>query len=233
MSRRRPVIGITDSAEEPPDHYIEVLEAADAVALPLSMASPLDIQQALRSIDGLLLTGGADIDPASYGQTPDPPANVRSRPERDAVELPLLREALGRDMPILGICRGMQALNIAMGGSLLQDLPGHSHPDPDNAVKHDIFIPPGARMTSILGLGGFMKVNSMHHQGIKWAQKAPGLLVSAYSLKDGIIESIESPSHRWVVGVQWHPERRDEVPRNFRNLFQKFVAAAQENPRPE
>ena len=230
MSKRKPVIGITDSREEPPGPYIEAVEAAEGVALPLSMASPLDIQHTLQSIDGLLLTGGADIAPSHYGREADPTTKVRSKPRRDAVELPLIRAAVDRDMPILGICRGLQALNVVMGGSLIQDLPGHSAADPDVPVQHDIFIPPGARLTTILGLGGFMKVNSMHHQGIKWAQKAPDVLVSAYSLKDGIIEAIESPNHRWVVGVQWHPERRGEVPGIFRNLFQKFVKAAQERP---
>ena len=232
MSERRPTIGIIASKEEPVGPYAEALEAAGGEAVILDVAAPEATNAAFSSIEGLMLTGGADVDPALYGETPDPDANVRIRPQRDAVELPLIRAALDRDLPILAICRGMQALNVVMGGGLVQDLPGHKSPDPNVAVKHEVFIPPGARMTAILGFGGLMKVNSLHHQGINWAHKAPDVLVSAYSLKDGIIEAIESTHHRWVVGVQWHPERRDELPKVFQNLFLKFVLAAQEGLNP-
>lgn len=223
-----PLIGITESSEEPAGPYIEAVEAAGGLPVLLSMEPSFGVYEAVGSLHGLLLTGGADIDPSSYGQRPDPDARLAVKPQRDAPELALLRAALGRDLPILAICRGMQALNVVLGGSLIQDLPNHRGPD-DAPAFHQIFIPPGARMTGILGLCGFMKVNSMHHQGIQWAQKAPGLLVSAYSLKDGIIEAVESPDHRWVVGVQWHPERRGEVGRHHLNLFRDLVAAAAGN----
>ncbi len=225
----RPRIAVTHTSEEPPAPYLAAIEDVDGEPVPFKMASPFDIGEALDSVQGVLLTGGADVDPEQYGQTADPAANVRSRPSRDAVELPLIREALRRDMPLFGICRGMQALNVAMGGTLVQDLPGHRAKDPSVPVMHEVFVPPGARMMAVLGVAGFMKVNSYHHQGFTLAQKAPDLLVSAYSLKDGIIEGVESPRHRWVIGVQWHPERREEVSRVFRNLFQGLVAAAQES----
>ena len=222
----RPVIGITESREEPAGPYVAAVEEAEGLPLLLSMESQCDVGAVLSSVQGLLLTGGADIDPSLYGQRPDPSAHLALNPQRDAQELPLIRGALERDMPVLAICRGMQALNVALGGSLIQNLPNHRGAGEEAPAFHEIFVPPGARMTVILGLCGFMKVNSIHHQGIQWAQKAPDLLVSAYSLKDGIIEAVESPGHRWVVGVQWHPERRSEVARHHQNLFKRLVAAS-------
>ena len=227
-----PSIGIPHAREEPVGPYSEAVEEAGGTPVPLSMEEPIDTEATLEAIDGLLLTGGADVDPIHYGEEADPDANVRARPKRDATELPLIRAALDQDKPVLAICRGMQALNVVLGGKLVQDLPGHRAQDPEEPVLHEIFVPPGARLTVILGSGGFMKVNSMHHQGVRWAQKAPDVMVSAYSLKDGIIEAIESPRHRWVLGVQWHPERRDEVPKSHQKLFQNLVWASQEKSDP-
>lgn len=222
-----PVIGVTASSEEAVKDYCEAIEEAQGTPHPIVMKLPLETEATLDSIHGLLLTGGADVDPSHYGQQADPAARVRSNAERDAAELPLIRAALKRDMPVFAICRGMQALNVVLGGSLIQDLPGHGSGAPGMPLQHEIFVPPGVRLTTILGLAGFMKVNSYHHQGFRLAGKAPGLMVSAYStLKDGIIEGVESPNYRWLLGVQWHPERRAEVPKAFRNLFLSFVAAA-------
>ncbi|MBI3743932.1 MAG: gamma-glutamyl-gamma-aminobutyrate hydrolase family protein [Chloroflexi bacterium] len=225
-----PLIAITSSPEEPVDSYVACVRDAGGEPLVVSMTEPFDACELLNRVDGLLLTGGADVEPSRYGQATEPAAHVHARPERDAQELPLIRAAVQRDMPVLGICRGMQALNVAMGGSLLQDIPNHRARDENTPLKHDVFVPPGCRLTHILGVGGFMRVNSFHHQGLKLAQKAPELLVSAFSMKDGIIEALDSPSyrHRWVVGVQWHPERRDEVPAHMRKLFTGLVFAAQE-----
>ena len=224
-----PIIGVTESEEEPGLAYFEAIEAAGGKPLPINVNSPLDVMATLARLNGLLLTGGADIHPSHYGEAVDPAAGVRPHPNRDTNELPLARAAIERDMPVFGICRGMQAINVLMGGKLVQDLPGH-RPDPQQPpLKHDVFIPPGARLTAILGMGGFIKVNSQHHQGIRWAQKAPHLLVSAYSLlKDGTIEGIESTQHFWLLGVQWHPERTGEVPRLVQNLFASFARAAGE-----
>jgi putative glutamine amidotransferase len=230
MDRPRPIIAITQSPEEPVEPYVACVRDAGGEALVVGMEAPIDPHALLAGVDGLLLTGGADVDPAQYAQAADPAAHVQARPARDAVELPLIRAALERDVPVLGICRGMQALNVALGGSLLQDIPGHRTGDEDMAAVHEVFVPPGSRLTHILGVGGFMRVNSLHHQGLKLPQKAPELLVSAFSVKDGIIEGLDSPSyrHRWVVAVQWHPERRHEVPPRMQKLFSGLVAAAQE-----
>ncbi len=230
-----PLIAITESDEESIIPYIDAIEAAGGRWMRVNVNVPVDVDAVLRQAEGLLLTGGADVHPSWYKEEIDPAAGVRPHRNRDQNELPLAKAAIDRNMPILGICRGMQALNVLLGGRLIQDLPGHRPlPGPmgtpgSAAAKHDIFIPPGARLTSILGVGGFMKVNSVHHQGVRWAHKAPNLVVSAYSLlKDGIIEAVESPDHFWLMGVQWHPERTEEVPKVFRNLFASLVKAAGE-----
>jgi len=176
--------------------------------------------EALEGVSGLLLTGGADIHPKYYGQEIDPSAGVKTSLARDEAELPLLREALERDMPVLGICRGMQLLNVAFGGSVLQDITGHRLPDGE---RHALFVSPGSKLGAIVGAGTHHRTNSRHHQGVKEAQKAPGLLASAYMVGDGVIEGLESPAHSWVIGVQCHPEREDEVPRSFLNLFSNFL----------
>jgi putative glutamine amidotransferase len=223
----QPVVGVTHANEEPIAPYVGAVEAAGGKAVVLEMEQPQDPARLVASLDGLLLSGGADIDPSRYGDNADPSAPLKLNPIRDENEFPLIEAALERDLPILGICRGMQALNVFLGGKLVQDIPNHASDD-DSPLSHQIFVPPGSRLTTILGLGGFMKVNSLHHQGITTIEKAPGLLVSAYSLKDGVIECLEAPpdERRWVVGVQWHPELVDQVPRNFQKLFSKLVSEA-------
>ena len=189
-----------------------------------------DDPQALDGVDGLMLTGGSDIDPSCYGQEADPHAGVESRPERDRMELALLGEALARDMPVLGICRGMQVLNVGFGGSLIQDLPNHRAPAPGAdghpALRHSVYVSPGSKLGAIVGAGGFYKTNSLHHQGLKEPQRAPALLASSYSMDDGVIEGLESPAHSWVIGVQCHPEREEEVAKGFLRLFDGLLDRA-------
>ena len=155
---------------------------------------------------------------------------IRDSPKRDQFELDLLRGALVRHMPVLAICRGMHLLNVALGGKLIQDIPNHrAGPAAEDrkSAYHRIYISPGSRLGAIIGAGGFVRVNSRHHQGLREAQKAGPLIASAYSLDDGIIEAVESPDYDWVIGVQWHPEREDEMPKGFGNLFQGFVERAE------
>lgn len=226
----RPVIGVTESREEPAMLYVEAVEEAGGEAVVIDLTELQPPNETLANLEGLLLTGGADVDPATYGQDVHPATRVKRG--RDSIELALIKAALKQDMPTFAICRGMQALNVAMGGALVQDIPNHRHPENPGkeAAFHEVFVPPGSRVTHIVGVGGFVKVNSLHHQGVNHKVKAPGLLVSAYSVGDGIIEALDSPQkdHRWVVGVQWHPERRDEVPRHHGKLFASFVEAARE-----
>ena len=225
-----PVIGITASDERVAQRYVEAVlgDSIDIRLFVTGKAAPPN--EVIPALDGLLLTGGPDIEPSRYSAAVDPNANVRSRPERDAFELPLLRRALEVDLPVLAICRGMQALNVVSGGKLIQDFPNHRAVEADGQFKgaqHRIWISPGSKLAASIGSGGTVHVNSRHHQGLREAQKAPTLRASAYALDDSIIEGLESPDHTWVVGVQFHPEIAEEVPKQFAGLFGAFVYFAQ------
>jgi gamma-glutamyl-gamma-aminobutyrate hydrolase PuuD len=175
---------------------------------------------------GLMLLGGVDVDPKLYGEEPHPKTDKTHR-ERDDNELELVREALERDLPVLCVCRGHQLLNVAMGGSLVQDLEGPSHKwvNGNDSNWHEVDVLDG-RLAEVYGRGASIRVNSRHHQGVTDEQLAPGLKVTARS-PDGLIEAFESASHRWVVGVQWHPERPEMRP-DAGPLFKAFVKACSE-----
>ena len=210
-----PVIGIAASSAPQAARYADAVErngGAPWLVLPDHELTP---QDTLRQMDGLLVSGGADIGPSWYGGEAAPGREDETHPCRDAVEIPLLKAALDQDMPVLGICRGMQALNVALGGKLIPDIPGHDVIERDGEEEssyHRIYIAPGSKLAAIIGSGGLVRVNSRHRQGLRDAQRSPHLLASAYSLDDGIVEALESPGHSWVIGVQFHPERRMEVP---------------------
>lgn len=156
--------------------------------------------------------------------------------EAHGAEVRLLQAALAEDMPIYAIGGGMYALNIALGGKPPVSLSGHLSPPaqahaPDDegaSAYHHIYIAPGSRLAAVVGSGGFVRVNSRHSRGIREAQKAPPLLASAYSLEDGVIEALESPRHRWVIGTQFRPERAMELPPHFQRLFQSLTECAAE-----
>ena len=184
----------------------------------------------MRGVGGLLLSGGPDVDPTLYGIVPEPEATLNVCRPLDDLEISLLNYALDQDMPVLAICRGMQLLNVAFGGSLIPDIPGHRDvQDEDDLapLRHLIYLAPGAKAAAVIGSAGFFRVNSIHHQGLREAQRSPRLMSTAYSVDDGIIEGLESPEHSWVIGLQCHPERRDEVPRSFSNLFAAFLDRAE------
>ena len=180
--------------------------------------------------DGILLTGGADIEPARYNRSPHP-ALGETEPERDDTEFALIRNALRENLPIFAICRGIQALNVAMGGSLYQDLPSeipsHIHHQqttqkiPRNQPTHTILIEPDCLLRKIVGKSE-IEVNSLHHQALE--EVALGLVVSA-TAPDGVIEAVEAPGQRWVVGVQFHPEELAPFYDSSRELFHAFVEA--------
>jgi len=221
-----PKIGVVASSADQATPYLSALEPWGAEPILFLPDKSSKTEGLLSDIDGLLVTGGEDVDPVYYGQPKDSQAGLKLNESRDRLEFPLLREALSLDLPILGICRGLQSLNVVTGGSLIQDIGGHRVVDDAESKEpeyHRIWISPGSKLASVLGSGGQVRVNSIHHQGIREAQKSKLLVASAYSLNDSIIEAVESPYHRWVVGVQWHPENQSEVPKQFQRLFYALV----------
>lgn len=179
---------------------------------------------------GILLTGGGDVDPALYGEAPHPSYDA-AEPGRDAFEIALARAAIEADVPLLAICRGMQVVNVAGGGTLVQDIPSeiagaltHSIPEPRFAIAHEVWVTKGSRLWTIMADkldGESLQVNSRHHQAVRRA--ADGFEVTA-TAPDGVIEAMERPASRFCLAVQWHPEnfwRTGE----FRPLFEHFVRA--------
>ena len=224
------VVVITSADEQAAQRYVQALDGRVQTRLVAQEDTVSSPEVLMRGVGGLLLAGVPHIGPHDYGDIPDADAQLGVRPGVDPLEMKLLRRGLELDMPVLAICRGMQLLNLAFGGSLLQVVPGHNGEQRNGSwtsSKHSIYLSPGSKLAAILGMGGFFKVNSLHHQGLKEAQKSPKLLASAYSLEDGLVEGLESPDHSWVVGVQFRPELAEEVPKVFGNLFMSFVDRAE------
>jgi putative glutamine amidotransferase len=200
--------------------YLRALEKAGLEPLAVSPAGGDGFGQC----GGLLLTGGGDVNPALYGETP------HGRTEgiddaRDRFEIALLERAMELDLPVLAICRGMQLLNVYRGGKLIQHIPGHSMPR--RLEAHSVEIVPRTKLGALAGTKE-LAVNSRHHQAA--GAIGAGLLVSAKSSKDGIVEGLELPDRRFVVGVQWHPEDRIETHAVDRCLFEAFAAAVNYRP---
>jgi putative glutamine amidotransferase len=192
-----------------PRAYVTAVQRAGATALvlPPDEAAVAEPERLLDLLDALILAGGADIDPATYGAEPDP-ETAGSWPERDRFEVALAQGALERDMPVLGICRGMQLLNVALGGTLDQHLPRSIGNETHRALagsfsKHEVRLEPGSLACSAAGMEGFV-VWSHHHQGVE--RLGEGLEVSGRSADDELIEAIELPGKRFALGVIWHPE---------------------------
>jgi putative glutamine amidotransferase len=228
----RPRIGITRCS--PLDDYVE--SVARAGGEPIVLEPTDDPARAIEGLDGLLLTGGPDVDPSQYGEPPHPASAIDV--QRDRFELPIAQSAVDRDLPLLAICRGVQVLNVAAGGTLVQDIPSvvgahlnHDVTEPKGAPSHDVRVAPGTDLERTLGRAvdgeGRCAVNSRHHQAI--AAVAPSFIVAAEA-EDGVIEAIERPHARFCIGVQWHPEnfwRTGE----FAPLFDAFIRAAAANLR--
>jgi putative glutamine amidotransferase len=238
---RRPVLGLTTYLQQArtgvwdvhasflPAIYFQGINLAGGIAV-LLPPQPVDDEAAahiLDGLDGLIITGGKDVDPARYGQAPHPTTDEPDR-VRDAWEFSLLGAALRRGMPVLGICRGAQVLNVALGGTLMQHLPdvlGHTHHQQGNAVFGTSLVrsEPGTRIAALIGESS--DAQCYHHQAID--RLGDGLIVSARD-GDGVIEAVEldraTDPDNWVVGVQWHPEERlDDL-----RLFAGVVAAARD-----
>jgi len=233
-----PVIGLSTYAEPAqwaawqaraallPISYIG--QVTEAGGVPVLLPPVPGIARALGRLDGLILTGGGDLDPAGYGAEPDPRTS-RVHPERDQAELELLAAALADGLPILGICRGMQLINVARGGTLDQDLaPDAGHrPAPGTFGSHPVRIAAGSQLTAILQPDGghaelTLNVPTAHHQGI--SRLGDGLVPVAWA-QDGLIEAVELPpgpgQHPFMLAVQWHPEAGQD-----RRLVSALVAAA-------
>jgi putative glutamine amidotransferase len=213
--------------------YLEALERAGATPVPLDeRASAADRDAAWSAMDGLLLSGGADVDPARYGE---PAVGAHgAEPGRDALEDEAYRAALAARVPILGVCRGLQAINVFAGGSLVQHLEGHeSAPYPSLAVtRHPLQLAAGSQLAVILGEANDLEVNSYHHQAITPERLASGLRISATADHAGsgeLVEAVESTDpDQWLMGVQCHPERTESSPPVFERLWAAFVAACAE-----
>lgn len=223
---RRAVVGICAAVERvswgvwdgyevtlAPRAYVKAVQRAGGIAivLPPDEAAVEDPDLLLGRVDALMLAGGADIDPSSYGAEPHPETRG-TWPDRDAFELALARRALERDLPVLGICRGMQLLNVALGGTLVQHLPEALGNEAHRTVagtfsKHHIRLDPESLACTAAGVEGFV-VWSHHHQGVD--QLGEGLRVSGWSAEDDLPEAIELPGKRFALGVIWHPEEDED-----------------------
>jgi len=234
----QPVIGLTLDHEPPGgyskthpwyalrENYCEAVAEAGG----LSVLLPHEPERAadyLALLDGLIVTGGAfDVDPALFGATTKH-ASVSLKARRTAFELAICQSALAKNLPVLGICGGEQLLNVALGGTLVQHIPAeiknalaHEQPNPRTEPGHAVAIAPGTLLHRVTRMAE-MQVNSAHHQAIKEA--APGLVVDAVA-PDGVIEGIEDPKRRFVLGVQWHPEYR--LSEGDTRIFAAFIQAA-------
>jgi putative glutamine amidotransferase len=227
----RPIVGITTyitpatfgawdlTTALVPYDYVSAVERAGGRAL-LVPPSDEGVEETLDAVDGLIFSGGSDLDPALYGQEAHPETNGIV-PERDSAELALLRGALARDLPVLAICRGSQVLNVALGGDLIQHLPDHvgheGHKEQAGTFSdHEVTIEAGTRLAGLLG--GGTAVKSHHHQG--HASLGAGLRVAAHD-EDGHIEALEAPDKRFTLGVLWHPEAGEDA-----RLFEALVDEA-------
>ena len=225
------VIGIT-TCRKLEDYKQAILHVGGEVRI---LDSSMSVEDALNGIDGLMLTGGDDITPSQYGETAHETV-VEAEPGRDQFEIALVNEARARQLPLFAICRGIQVLNVACGGTLVQDIPSqirgalpHSLKVPPHeaySLAHEIWLDKDTLLSQLMGErlsdADSCEVNSRHHQAVK--DVAQGFKVSA-TAPDGVIEAIEDPSARFCLGVQWHPEnfwRTGE----FRPLFEAFVEAA-------
>ncbi len=241
-----PVIGVTANLREDPKseeqrplgHFVRAdFDYVDGVVgaggIPMVLPPIVEMAEKVAGrIDGLLLSGGSDLDPSYYGEEPAPELNA-TVPKRDAFEMALVQHALERGIPVFGICRGLQILNVALGGTLYQDLPSQLHPDliahrqqvPKWQWTHEVEVDGNSKVAGIMETDD-IRVNSYHHQAIK--DLSDDLVAVAHS-SDGVIEAAESPSlsERWLVGVQWHAEAMRDVGPENRNLFRAHVVAAE------
>ena len=214
--------------------YVDAVRRHGGHAIAIDATTPeIDVAGAIEAMDGLFLSGGADIDPARYGQPNRGSRDIE--PDRDALEARAWAAAAAHDLPVLGVCRGLQAINVFSGGSLLQHVAGHEGAGWQIGVPatHPLRVVAGTRLAGLLDAQRTVDneplvVNAFHHQGILESDLAPGLIPSAWadSSAGPLVEGLEAPSGRFIVGVQCHPERQDSTPAEFERLIAGFVEAA-------
>jgi putative glutamine amidotransferase len=224
--------------------YLDAVRRGGGEAVGLDeTASPNQLAAETGAMDGLLISGGADLDPALYGAAPR--GSVGVQPRRDAIDRAAWKAATARGLPVLGICRGFQAINVFLGGTLVQHLEGHAgagYPV-GPAITHPFRLLPGSRLEQIAGGADPVRdsddryaapaayawtVNTYHHQGVRVEDLAPGLMASGFAPYDHgeLVEALESTDGSWIVGVQFHPERTESTPPAFDRLFGALVEAA-------
>lgn len=214
------------------DLYAAAVERAGGRPVLVDTATgPAERAEAFATMDGLLLTGGVDIEPARYGRPVD--GSVDTQPDRDALEAEAWKAAEARRLPVLGICRGLQAINVFAGGTLVQHLDGHEddYGNPAPSHQHPLRVVPGTRLARILfptnARGGVLRVNTYHHQAVRADDLAPGLVASGWASSGvgDLVEALETRGDWLVIGVQCHPERTESTPEEFRRLWSFFVDA--------
>lgn len=208
-------------------HYVDGVVRAGGLPVILPVIEPSDVEWAIDAVDGVLVTGGGDVAPSRYGAQPVAETKLVD-PRRDAFDLAVLELAIARDVPVLATCRGMQVLNVALGGSLLQHVPVVSEHDHDridlwHEGTHLVRIEADSHLADALGCTE-VNVNSLHHQAV--AEVAPGTRAVAWA-PDGVVEAIELPGSPHVVAVQWHPELLEDTPEQ-QGLFRQLVEHAAE-----
>lgn len=232
-------VGVTrweDVPGEAVDRYWSRVVEAGGVVVDLDESSAGRVAELAPTLDALVLTGGIDVDPARYASERHVKVKETS-PERDTMELRYLEDALGRDIPVLAICRGHQLMNVGFGGTLLQHIDSGEHRADYRAEGfpsrwHQVRLLPDCRLGDVFAATGF-EINSRHHQAVRAVDLASGLRAVAFADDHGseLVEAAESEQQRWVVSVQWHPERLEPHRPAFaplmRGLFAAFVAQAQ------
>lgn len=216
------VLNGSDLRRRSREHYLTALRGAGFEVIPVDATTAVPDE-----FDALCLTGGEDMEPSRYGAAPDPktePADAT----RDALELHLLATARERDLPVLGICRGFQVINVGYGGSLVQHVEGHREAN-GLIVPHVALAEAGSKLAEACGRSPF-SVNARHHQAVAERDLAPGLAPTARI--DGFVEAFEDPGRRWLVAVQWHPERSadPDMSEAGTRIFRSFAGAASRQP---
>jgi putative glutamine amidotransferase len=224
---RRPLIGITMATDKPGSPYLQqrasyahAIETAGGLPVLIPPMEPDSVSTLLERLDGVVFPGGPDVDPAEYGEAPHPKTETNA--DLDRLELAVARVAVHSDLPTLGICRGQQLLNVALGGSLIQHVDDHRQPGDRTALTQTLTVSPGSRLADVFGATQ-IDVNTMHHQAVK--ELGRGLKAVAWATSDGTIEGVESDEHPWLLMVQFHPEELVGYHAPSQRLFAAFVDA--------